>query len=193
METITTNNANKRNIHPLFKWILVAGIAIVANLFLNFSIDAFYPSPEYEKFCPVKQVMEVTLSKDACLAKGGQWSENLYPKDVYRAQPVVTAPMEVVGYCNENYTCGMNFETANKAYQRNVFIALVVAGTIFLVGSIFVAFAEAVALGFSIAGILSLIIGTMRYWPNMDDRLRVVVLGFALASLIWVGIKKFKN
>ncbi|MBU2263298.1 hypothetical protein KJ750_01400, partial [Patescibacteria group bacterium] len=52
---------------------------------------------------------------------------------------------------------------------------------------------EAVALGFSFGGILSLIIGTIRYWSGMDDYLRFIILGVALAILIWMGIKKLKD
>lgn len=193
METIKTEDVkitNKR--HPLFKWILVVGIAVVANLFLNYALDAFYQEPRFEAFCPQKQVQEAILTKEACLLNGGQWSENIYPKDVYRTEPVQPL-MEVRGYCNENFTCGKNYDAANKLYQRNVFIVLVIVGTAFLVGSMFVTSVEAVALGFSLAGILSLVIGTMRYWSSMDERLRVIVLGIALAALVWVGIKKFRE
>lgn len=191
MENSTTPQVKR---HPLFKWILVFGIMLVANLFLNYALDAFYPQPQYETFCPTQQVQEAVLTKDACLAKGGQWSENVVPKAVYNTAPVVSpVTTEVVGYCNENYTCQKGYEAATKIYDRNVFIVLVIAGTVFLVGSIFATSVEVVALGFSLAGILSFIVGTMRYWSNMDEKLRVVVLGIALIALIWVAVKKFKN
>jgi hypothetical protein len=70
---------------------------------------------------------------------------------------------------------------------------MIIVGTLLLVGSIFLVGVEAVSLGFSFGGILSFIVGTVRYWSNMDERLRVVVLGIALAALVWVGIKKFKE
>lgn len=195
METIkiqTVDTATKKR-HPLFKWILVVGIALVANLFLNYALDAFYPSPKYETFCPQKQVQEAVLTKEACLGKGGQWSENVVSKyGTPFPTPVGSSP-EIVGSCNENYTCDIGFRDAMKMYNRNVFIVLVLAGTAMLIGSIFASAVEAVALGFSFAGVLSLIIGTIRYWESMDERLRVVVLGFALVSLVWIGIKKFRD
>ena len=182
--------------HPLFKWILVGGIMIVANLFLNYALDAFYPAPAYETFCPMKQVNEAILTKDACVTEGGQWNEQPYSQPYAQGEIVavpVKMPEKVQGSCNQNYTCQNNFNDAQKIYDRNVFIVLVIAGTMLLIGSMFIVEAEAVALGFSLAGILSLIIGTLRYWSNMDKRLQVVVLGIALAALVWVGIKKFKN
>lgn len=182
-----------RKRHPLFKWVLVMGIALVANLFLNYALDAFYPSPKYETFCPQKQVQEAVLTKEACLAKGGQWSENVVSPKQYGIYQDLIPAQSIVGNCNENYTCNRNFGDAMSVYNRNVFIVLVVAGTAMLMGSIFVANIEAIALGFSFAGIFSLLVGTVRYWGDMNDRLRVVVLGVALVALVWIGIKKFKD
>ncbi len=196
METNTNQSTEVKKRHPLFKWIFVGGIMIVANLFLNYTIAAFYPAPKYEVFCPQKQVNEALLTEDSCVATGGQWNEQLYTYP-YAPSEAVPTPVRVQekiqGYCNVNFTCQKNYDEANNVYNRNVFIMLVALGTALLVGSIFVTAIEAVALGFSFAGILSLIIGTTRYWGSMDDRMRVVVLGLALVALIWVGIKKFKN
>lgn len=191
METLKQSSyVGVKQRHPLFKWILVVGIALVSNLFLNYALDAFYPSPKFDTFCPQKEVITPITEQKACIAAGGQWTNEPY-KYVGMATPVpADAPR---GYCNENYTCGKSFEEAMKGYNRNIFIVLVVAGTALLVGSIFASTIEAVALGFSFAGILSLIIGTMRYWASMDERLRVVVLGFALVSLVWIGVKKFRD
>ncbi len=187
-EAITNRVPQKR--HPLFKWILVFGIAIVANLFLNYALDAFYPNPLFETFCPQKEVVTPITEEKACRSAGGQWTNDPYKYVGVSAPIPAGAPL---GYCKENYTCGKNYEEAMKMYNRNIFIVLVIAGTALLIGSIFSSAIEAVALGFSFAGILSLVIGTMRYWGSMDDRLRVVVLGFALTALVWIGIKKFKD
>ncbi len=190
METNTIKSIEVKKRHPLFKWILVVGIALVANLFLNYALDAFYPAPQYETFCPTKQVNEPIINEKSCLAVGGQWNSDPYRYVGVTVPIPADAPK---GYCNENFICQKGFDEANKIYNRNVFIALVVGGTAFLVGSMFVVAVEAVALGFSFAGIISFIVGTIRYWASMDDKLRVVVLGIALMALIWVGIKKFKN
>ncbi|MBI5078379.1 MAG: hypothetical protein HZB11_03405 [Candidatus Yonathbacteria bacterium] len=190
METNITSGVQAPTRHPLFKWILVVGIAIVANLFLNYALDAFYQRPLFETFCPSKQVNVPITTEKACTDVGGQWNSDPY-RYIEATKPIpADAPK---GYCNENFTCQKGFESADKLYQRNVFIVLVAAGTVFLVGSLFATAVEAVALGFSLAGILSFIIGTMRYWSSMDERLRVVVLGLALAALVWVGIKKFRD
>lgn len=196
METHTNVSIPVKKRHPLFKWILVVGIMIVANLFINYALDAFYPAPKFETFCPQSQIQEAVVTKAACVARGGQWTESTYPvasglKPV--SAPVRRATLEVTGSCDVNYTCQKGFDAAQKLYDRNVFIVLVIAGTILLISGIFISSVEVVALGSSFAGVLSLIIGTIRHWSNMNEYAKVVVLGFALAALVWLGVKKFKD
>ncbi|MBI2482258.1 MAG: hypothetical protein HYV76_01705 [Candidatus Vogelbacteria bacterium] len=175
----------------ILKWALVAGIVIVLNLFINFSIQLVYQMPEFETFCPQKQVNVMPDSEQACVAVGGQWNANNYYSGETKLM-VATAP-EMRGYCDINFTCQKDYQTALEQYNRNVFIILVAAGVIALVASFFLANTPAVSLGLSLGGVLSLIIGTIRYWTNMDDYLRVIILGTALVALIWLGVKKIKE
>ncbi len=177
----------------ILKWALILGIVIVLNLFFQYAIDVFYKAPAYENFCKSEQVTIIPDTKDKCVTEGGQWTED----PVLRAQPVAvdsygkTKPL--VGSCNIYFTCQKEFDGVQKVYNRNIFIALIALGVISLLGGFALAVYEAVSLGFSLGGVLSLVIATIRYWSDMDDRLRVVVLGFALATLIYVAVKKFKN
>ena len=45
----------------------------------------------------------------------------------------------------------------------------------------------------SFAGVLSFIIASMRYWTSADDLIKVIILGIALAILIFIAFKKFKD
>lgn len=187
----------------VFKWLLALSIAIVANLFATYAIDIFYPQPQFENFCEQKQVKPAVLTKEACMSVGGQWSEDVYEGVPVKGSVRTEAPTPAVppseqapqvrGYCNEQYTCGKAYEEANKVYQRNVFVGMIIVGTLLLIGGLFLVGLEAVALGLSFGGVFAFIIGTTRYWSNMDERLRVVVLGVALAALLWVGVKKFRE
>jgi hypothetical protein len=184
---------NPRRHHGVFKWLLAIGIAIVANLFANYAIDVFYSEPQYENFCKEEQVKPAILTQEACVAKGGQWVENVHEVPNVPVARTAPAKSEIFGSCNEHFTCSNEYSDARKIYDRNFFVGMIIVGTLLLVGSIFLVGVEAVSLGFSFGGILSFIVGTVRYWSNMDERLRVVVLGIALAALVWVGIKKFKE
>ncbi len=175
-----------------FKWVLVVGLVIVTNLFFAYAIDVFYQEPKFETYCTQEQVRPLIETEKECTDIGGQWTETppqKYPSKVVPAEE----GMIIAGYCNEYFTCQKDFDAAMKVYARNVFVALVALGVALIIGSYFVAQYGAVSLGFALAGLLALIIGTVRYWSFMDEKLRVIVLGVALIALVWFGIKKFKE
>jgi hypothetical protein len=174
------------------RWILIIGITIVLNLFFYFAINTVYPEPQYNDFCPAETVNIQPTTKEQCVGAGGQWNENtaLIRSD---APAVVTPKMESTSYCDTQFTCRQDFEGALKVYQRNVFIALVVLGIISIVAGFYFSSIAAVALGLSLGGVLSLVIGSMRYWNAMADYVRVIILAAALVTLLWIAIKKFRD
>ena len=101
--------------------------------------------------------------------------------------------MPVSSYCNATYTCQKQYEEAMKIYNRNVFVIFVIAGILLLAGSVWRPLAGVISLAFSFGGVLAFLIGATRYWSDMDDVLRVLILGAALASLISLVWKKFKE
>lgn len=175
----------------IIKWALIIGIAIVVNLFITYLVDVISPTPEFTTFCPDRQVNRAIESEAACLEVGGQWNENVNMKGVEAPQATVV-PLSS-GYCDVNYTCSKQFEDVMKVYNRNVFVVFVIAGILLLVGSVYLAGSEAVSLGLSFGGVLALVIGSTRYWSDMNDILRVIILGIALAGLIFVAWKQFKD
>ncbi len=180
------------NTTTILRWVLVAGIAVVLNLFFNYSIFLLYEAPQWENFCPREQVNISPKTQEECVAKGGSWNVGGEVSE----KPVVSQPIsqpERVTWCDVNFTCQKQFDEAQKVYNRNVFIALVILGAISIVVSFLIAQITAVSIGLSIGGVLSLIVGSMMYWNDMGDYLRVIVLGIALVVLIWLGIKKIKD
>ena len=175
----------------LKKLILVLSIIIVLNLFFNYGIKTFYPSLEYDKFCNPEIVSRTYSSKESCESIGGMWTENydynkpLPPQDI--SQP------KIMGYCNPYFNCDKNYRLARDVYDRNVFIILIVLGTIAIVAGFIVNVSDAVSLGFSFGGLISLFVGTVRYWSSMNDYLRFLILGMVLVVLTVMGLKKFKE
>jgi len=178
----------------VLKWALVVAIVVVLNLFFNYSISLIYKTPQWDTFCPQKQVTITPQNQQECVAQGGAWTEG---GDVSLkgnvAVPTVAPSGERVGWCDINFTCSKAFNEAQNIYNRNVFIALVVLGVASLIIGFFFSQITAVSLGLSFGGVLSFIIGSVRYWSDMDDYLRVIILGFALAALIWLGVKKIRD
>lgn len=170
------------------KWCLVLAIAIVTNLFISYATQVLYPEPQYEHFCPEKQVNKPASDEASCISVGGQWNENV------ASDGIMTVPgSELKGYCNEDFTCSNNYEDTLSLYNRNVFVVFVIAGILLLIASVFLAGSQAASLGLSFGGVLALIIGSVRYWSDMDDVLRVLLLGVALCALFWVAWKKFQD
>lgn len=175
------------------KLILVLGIIIILNLFFNYGIRTFYDEPEFEVFCPKELTSKQYLTQSECEEAGGFWTENKAFLSPERPVPLVEKPAEPAGWCDATYACRQAYDDANDFYKRNVFIVLITLGIASIVVGFLVASSEAVSLGLSFGGLVSLIIGTIRYWSAMDDYLRFAVLGLSLAVLIWIGVKKFKN
>ena len=172
------------------KWLVAIAIAIVFNLFVNYGIDTFYPGPEWDDFCEEEERFgyvkpgeceKVNVTDDLrrnCAEQKGHVS--------YRNYDVNDCPTEA--YCE---TCRNEFEGVEESHSGNVFVVLMIISITVLVAGIILK-ADAVSLGFSMAGVLGLIISSMRYWSHLQDVYRFLLLGVALAVLIWVGYRKIK-
>jgi hypothetical protein len=101
--------------------------------------------------------------------------------------------VEQVGYCNPDYTCSKEYDDVRKGYERNIFMLWVAFGIMLILLSVFIANMGAISLGFSLGGVIALVVGTMIYWSDMDAWVKVVVLGIALVVLITLGIRKFRD
>ena len=74
-----------------------------------------------------------------------------------------------------------------------MFIILILAGVAAFGVGFLVNAVAAVSSGFVFGGVISFLIGTMRYWSDMHDYLRFVILGLILLTLIWIGYKKLRE
>ena len=174
----------------ILSWALVLGIVIVLNLFFNYAVQLVYDEPRWENFCPPDNgTIPVTATQ--CEARDGIWRNDVTPRPPVDAN--ITPPKTVtMSWCDLTSKCNQEFNDIDRVYRRNVFIILVAAGLVSLIIGLLAA-AGAVSLGLSFGGVLSLIIAAIRFWSNMDDYLRVIILGVALVLLIWLGLKKFRQ
>jgi hypothetical protein len=169
------------------RWSLIMGIVIVVNLFFNYALSLVYKAPDYTAYFPQSQVVPNIATEQDCIAVGGQWNGNA-PMPQPTNSPIV--PKTPSGYCNPDFTKQQQFDAAQKHYDRNIFIALVVLGVISIVCGMLLE-NTVLSLSFSWGGVLSLIIASMRYWSDANNLLKVIILAIALGGLIWVAIKKF--
>ncbi len=172
---------------PLVRAAVIVGIAILINVFLAYLVRVFYLEPEYADFCKESNVVTQSVDREACLSVGGQWTE---PEMGAMSSD---GKERLFGYCNEQFTCQKEYERSESLYNRNLFVVFIVAGVALLLGSSFLTGAKVVSSALSFGGVLAIVFVSLRYWSDMDDRLRVVVSGVALAALIVIAWKRFKE
>jgi len=182
MET-NTNTPKQSN---FLKISIVVAIVIVMNMFFNYAVSLLFKEPVFDNFIKPTQIVETIKTKDQCVTVGGQWSENVYP------DPALNGKTQVAGYCNENYTKQLNYDNARKAYEKKVFITLIILGIVSLVVGGFISI-SILSVAFAWGGVLSLIIASIRYWSQADNLAKVVILALALGILIWLAVKKFNK
>jgi hypothetical protein len=78
-------------------------------------------------------------------------------------------------------------------YNRNVFIVLVSLGMLSFIAGFFLIAVPAISSGLLFGGLFSIFIGNIRYWSDMSEYLRVVVLIVVLVGLIWLGYSRLKD
>lgn len=172
------------------KWSLIIGIVIVLNLFFNYAASLIFSEPQYNQFCQESQVNVAIQTQNECVAAGGQW--NAYTTPVIEKTPTGQT-VSISGYCDPQFECRNEYDTARKAYDRNVFITLVALGVLCIVISLILKGNDVVGTALSFGGVLSLIIASIRYWSYADNVLKVIILGVALVLLVVIAMRKFKD
>ena len=173
-------------ISKLKRTILGISIAIILALFVGYGINTFYKPPKYEDFCNESIRVKIISTEEECLSVGGQW--NVHPET-----PIGEDKPIIKGFCNPNFTCEKEYRDVSEIYNRNVFIIAVIAGLISVILGGIILKLESVSSGVMGGGVLLIIYGTIRYWGDLADVGRFIILGLVLAVLIWIGYKKFKK
>ncbi|MEK9173943.1 MAG: hypothetical protein AAB845_01630 [Patescibacteria group bacterium] len=179
-EKLVKSKPRKQSV--LVRYSVLGGMVILINLFAVYALEVAYPEPKYENFCKVEQVRKTFANEEECVGNGGQWNASSDAKEMPQS-----------AYCNADFTCSKDYDKAYSLYSRNVFVVFVAFGLFLLVGSLFVSGSTLVASGLSFAGTLALIIGSFGYWSDMNDILRLVILGLALATILYLAWKKFED
>jgi hypothetical protein len=173
---------NPQKKHSPAKHIILAiAVALVAVFFVVYATSTLYPAQDRSDFCgDYDKPRAVFDTQPECEAAGGQW--DAYPS------PRGDGPE---GYCNADFTCSQDYQDAREVYERNIFFVNIIIGLIVLVASFFLTL-EAVSNGFMAGGAIMIIYGSIRYWGNLSNIWRTLMLGVALAVLVWVGYRKLR-
>lgn len=195
-----------------FKHIFLAvAIAIVFVFFVGFGVSTFYETPQYEDFCGERDKFIDRTTKQGCDEEGGRWNPNEIARPIAKIdsnQLLCTKvsekddavslncqtqeEIENQGYCDRDFYCRAEFNDVREVYNRNVFIIATGIGIIALIVGFALNLAS-VSSGIMGGGILTIIYGTIRYWSDLPDYGRFIILGITLVILIWLGYKKIKK
>ncbi len=176
--------------------IMIFVIAVLFTILINVSIEAFYPSPDYQDYC----------TKSAYSEPARVDQDNSCP--TFKApQPIIDSCTADKGYIAYEYnesgcavkayceTCGIKYDEANKLYNLVVFIVSAITGLIALFVGLYLPqkknpINEWIGSGFLLGGLLTIFVGTIRYFGEMGRYTRPVVIFIELALVIYLAYKK---
>ena len=147
--------------------ILGIAIAIIFLMFCVFGTKLIYDEPDYEDYCDYQELSKIDYTNDS-----------FYYTQVYQE-------------------CSDKYDEANKNYSKTMFIISLIFGVLIIsICTIFISI-NSISGGLMFGSLMFIIYGTSRYWNYMDDLMRFIVLGAALAVLIyvsyWVSKRKEDN
>jgi hypothetical protein len=174
------------------KILVIFLIGVLYAIFVQSLIEAVYPSPRYEDYCQqneysvpmVRPVSNCSSLEPVQCTKGGMvqytYDSNGCPSSSY------------CDYCN------VGLEKAQEQYRLVVFIvssvmALVAIGIGLVLPVKKNNINEWIGTGFLLGGLITLFIGTIRYYADMTRILRPIILLIELIIVISLAYKKLKK
>ena len=186
--------------------ILGFSIAIIFVFFVVFGIKAFYKEPKQEDFCARGTYVDVVYTKgyypEPYPARFKEPAENACAKanieyEKFRKDCIAKKADVEFEYDENNCQiakkctfCQQDFDKARNIYFRNVFIISGIVGIIAIVAGAVLSIMS-ISAGLFGGGVLTIIYGTTNYWSELADWARFIILGIALAVLIYLGYKGF--
>jgi len=142
-------------------------IGILISIFAFSSIEAIYPSPEYDCTYPRPKLIN---------------------EQTYQENP---AEIEKYNACQEAY------DAKQQLYEFVVFVTTTVLGILAIIVGLLLtpdsAFKTVVANGLLLAGLLVLFFGTMRGWGSLASRLKPVIILIEIVIVLVVAWRKMDN
>ena len=178
--------------------IVIFVIAILFTIFINVSIEAFYPMPDYADYCkndnypnyPRPTPYKEAPSNFSCPEfKTPQSVTDLCSSE----KGNVEFKYDEQGCAKEAYceTCHIALDKANQRYNLAVFIISAIMGLIALIAGLYLPkkknpINEWVGSGFLLGGLLTIFVGTARYFGDMGRAMRPVVILLELVLFLYL-------
>ncbi|RME54270.1 hypothetical protein D6777_04325 [Candidatus Woesearchaeota archaeon] len=170
--------------------LIIFVIAVLFAIFVNTLVDAIYPAPKYEDYCKrdappsVKGLSANCSEVDLPDCENGGFPEYSYNRNG----------------CVEDIKCNYCQRDMNKAREKHNMVVFIIS-TIFGLAAIALALwlpikpksiNEWIFTGFMLGGLVTLFIGTAKYYADMVRLLRPVVIFLEIVIVIYIAHKKLK-
>lgn len=166
--------------------VLAVAIAVLTIFVAVYGINTFYPRPVYDDFCDdVKSVLVET--HEDCDFIGGNW--NYYEK--INAKENVESQSD--GYCDRDYYCRKEYDSARDKWMRNVFFIGLPLGILIILLGMFIFGLDFVGAGLMWGGLATIIYSAWGFFWETADWVRFIISLVALAVLIWVAYRSNKG
>lgn len=173
------------------RWAVMLGIVIILNIFFVVIRGILFSEPQYTDFCPANQ--PVPTDQSSCITAGGNWIPNPGPTSLAGASANQYAAMIPAGSCDMTAKCQTPFDAAQKSYEAKSFVLMVGLGVLALIVGILPLGSSIVSAGLSYGGVLAFVIGSISYWSDATQLIQLGISAIALAALIYIGLKRFRD
>lgn len=164
----------------VMNFVFGVGIAVIVFIVALLGIQAFYPSPSYDKFC--KPDYYTAPAKPTATIY--DCPSNMTVSDCI--QVINTAEVNSPEYKArelEMQQCSTKYSEATKNYGRTFLIVAVAIGLIALIVSFFLLGIVSISAGVASAGIVLIAVGFVRGWNGTNDIVKFVA-GLIVAAII---------
>lgn len=155
------------------------GIVVIFALLLWQGIETFYSTPQYNDFCGEYRTAEFITSPERCFDIGGNWS--------YFSEPLKDS--NSTGYCDVDYTCRNNYESALDSHSKIVFIIALVIGLIAIGVGYFVLSVEPIGSSLIGSGVWAIFWGSLMNWRNFSSIWRFLLLLIAFIFVVYLTFR----
>jgi hypothetical protein len=170
------------------RWAVMLGIVIILNVFFVVLRGLIFTSPQYTDYCPASTPVAETSA--SCMKAGGDWIPSEAPTPV---DSKATAPVTPGGYCDYTQKCQKPYDAAQKAYETKSFVLMVALGLVAIIIGVLPLGSSIVSTGLSYGGVLAFVIASAQYWNDATQFIQLGISALALAALIYIGLKSFRD
>ena len=174
--------------------LVIFVIAILFTIFINVTIEAVYPNPEYDDYCEDKfRPPEVPYKSSEFYCSEITISDELMDSCEGKIEYTYNSNgCPIKAYCE---TCHLEWEEKEEMYNFIVFIISTIAGLAAIIVGINLPekknpLNEWVGSGFLLGGLLTIFIGTARFFGDMGRFVRPIIILLELSLVIYLTYKK---